>query len=246
MKKTESSESDNDSLFQESNMLLGIRHRSFPIRLEKRGIRINQNYPVSIFSRYLHRIIRSYSTQILGNFAYAFQNKKGEINESVNSEIGVTKKTSNSDTNKVVNSSPEKVICIDKYKSKIVTLFEVLPATYLKNSPEINDQKHLDVSALKERMKKIYQRKENKNLRLKRFAECLNKLDGEELLEFLISANIMAKRLSVKKIEIINRVLMDNKLDILALAETWRDDIDNLNTNYRLVARLLSKQVKKR
>ncbi|TBT97082.1 hypothetical protein CWI36_3152p0010, partial [Hamiltosporidium magnivora] len=39
---------------------------------------------------------------------------------------------------------------------------------------------------------------------------------------------------------------MDNKLDILALAETWRDDIDNLNTNYRIVARLLSKKVKKR
>ncbi|TBT98899.1 reverse transcriptase, partial [Hamiltosporidium magnivora] len=32
----------------------------------------------------------------------------------------------------------------------------------------------------------------------------------------------------------------------LALAETWRDDIDNLNTNYWIVARLLSKQVKKR
>ncbi|TBU12024.1 reverse transcriptase, partial [Hamiltosporidium tvaerminnensis] len=52
--------------------------------------------------------------------------------------------------------------------------------------------------------------------------------------------------LSVKKIEIINCVLLDNKLDILALAETWRDDIDNLNTNYRIVARLLSKKIKKR
>ncbi|KAK1349497.1 hypothetical protein LUQ84_001158 [Hamiltosporidium tvaerminnensis] len=283
MKKTESSESDNDLNIPRIKYVIGNKAPKLPhtprkkrdpnkpklpcpycfsLNTSNNGTEKNLNDPRT----YCNTCKWSYSTQIAENFAYAFQNKKGKINESVNLEIGVTKKTSDSDITKIVIFSPEEgftnpnqskltkeqialvisdespfpitkyifvyftgikrnrtrlyklslqsinrnvaryiinldfiresaieVICKDKYKSKIVTLFEGLPATYLKNSPEINEQKHLDVSALKERMKKIYQRKENKNLRLKRFAVRLNKLDGEELLEFLMSANIMAK-----------------------------------------------------
>ncbi|KAK1347907.1 hypothetical protein LUQ84_002604 [Hamiltosporidium tvaerminnensis] len=283
MKKTESSESDNDPTIPRIKYVIGNQAPKLPhtprkkrdpnkpklpcpycfsLNTSNKGTGKNLNDPRT----YCNSCKRSYSTQIAENFAYAFQNKKGEINESDKSNIGVTKKTSDPAITKLVNSPPEEeftnlnqskltkeqialvisgespfpitkyifvyftgikrnrtrlyklslqsinqevsryiiildflgectleVICIDKYKSKIVTLIEGLPATYLKNSPEINEQKHLNVSALKERMKKIYQRKENKNLRLKRFAVRLNKLDGEELLEFLMSANIMAK-----------------------------------------------------
>ncbi|TBU11083.1 reverse transcriptase, partial [Hamiltosporidium tvaerminnensis] len=143
----------------------------------------------------------SYSTQIAENFAYAFQNKKGKINESVNSNIGVTKKTSDPDINKVLNSSPE-----EKF-------------TNLNQSKLTKEQIALVIS-------------------------------GESsfpITKYIFVYFTGIKRgLSVKKIEIINCVFLDNKLDILALAETWRDDIDNLNTNYWIAARLLSKQVKKR
>ncbi|TBU00804.1 reverse transcriptase [Hamiltosporidium magnivora] len=145
-----------------------------------------------------------------------------------------------------INENTLEVICKEDSKQEIIKTFEEFPAKYVNKHPDLNEDGLLNIKAIKERMKKISKREKLINIRLKRFATKINMLEGTKLIEFLRTTGIEAidtctydnSKLPKTKanITIINTILETHKPEILAISETWRDELYYLHRDYRIIA----------
>ncbi|TBU02765.1 reverse transcriptase, partial [Hamiltosporidium magnivora] len=116
-----------------------------------------------------------------------------------------------------IDENTAEIICTENNKQVLINVLTSLSATLLQQSPEIDRNKIFNNKNFKLRMEKILKRKNNQNVKLKKLAVKLTTLEDQ-------------------KINKINDILNLQKFDILALAETWRDDLIFLNKDYKVVA----------
>ncbi|TBU04388.1 hypothetical protein CWI37_0142p0040 [Hamiltosporidium tvaerminnensis] len=152
----------------------------------------------------------------------------------------------------LLNDDTMEIICREDRKDILIETISKLPATYVEKSPEIQDNGKIDTEKLFERLKKIIERKSNTNKKLLKFAVELTTTKRSKLLECLRSANIAAteisndlhsgpKRflnvggLSGLKINRINEILQKENLDIIGIAETWKDSVTYLHKDYHVI-----------
>ncbi|TBU08710.1 putative reverse transcriptase [Hamiltosporidium magnivora] len=127
--------------------------------------------------------------------------------------------------------------------------FAKLPVCKLAQSPEIDEKGTIWAQGLIERMRKIKDRQTNTNTGLRRLAIKIIQSSGKELRD--VNLHLDTKRiplmifktgfiniggLSTQKITIINQILNETKLDMLGIAETWRDEITCLHEDYKIIA----------
>ncbi|TBU13340.1 reverse transcriptase [Hamiltosporidium tvaerminnensis] len=152
-----------------------------------------------------------------------------------------------------INDDTMEIICREDRKDILIETISKLPATYIEKSPEIQDNGKIDTEKLFERLKKIIERKSNTNKKLLKFAVELTTTKRSKLLECLRSANIAATEiihilimikkigflniggLSGLKINRINEILQKENLDIIGIAETWKDSVTYLHKDYHVI-----------
>ncbi|TBU17630.1 hypothetical protein CWI38_0278p0020 [Hamiltosporidium tvaerminnensis] len=153
----------------------------------------------------------------------------------------------------LLNDDTMEIICREDRKDILIETISKLPATYVEKSPEIQDNGKIDTEKLFERLKKIIERKSNTNKKLLKFAVELTTTKRSKLLECLRSANIAATEiihiltmikkigflnvggLSGLKINRINEILQKENLDIIGIAETWKDSVTYLHKDYHVI-----------